>query len=93
MTSFGKTLDEMTTRERTDLIQLVAGALLASSESAEEAGDVQHARNSRCVACTLMGCWAELPDDQTDAVKVLLEQGMTLMNANALRTGSKEIKH
>ena len=93
MDSIAKTLNEMTVRERSDLIQFVAGALLASSEAAEDEGDLQYARNTKFVAYTLMGCSAELPGNEMDAAKTLLEQGMSLMHAYSLRAPQDETKH
>ena len=92
MDAIAKTLNEMTVQERSDLIQFVAGALLASSEAAEEEGDLQYARNTKFVAYTLMSCSTELPGGEMEAAKTLLEQGMSLMHAFSIRGGQSETK-
>jgi hypothetical protein len=75
----GRTLNEMTRRERSDMMVMVADALEAVAEEAEERGEVQSAQNSMCLARTVRGCAVDLAEHDLRAAELLLEQGITFV--------------
>lgn len=75
----GKTLDEMTRRERTNIISMVAQALEESAEEAQDIGDVRYAANSTCLAKTIRGFVGDLSQRELRAATILLEQGISLI--------------
>lgn len=74
-----RTLNEMTRRERSDMMVLVADALEAVAEEAQERGDTRSAQNSMCLALTVRGCAADLAVRDLRAAELLLEQGITFV--------------
>jgi hypothetical protein len=78
----GKTLIEMTNRERSNLIKTVATTLEVVASRAEERGDEITARNALCLAMTVMGCAVEAGRDLEPA-ELLLEQAITVIAQNS----------
>lgn len=73
----GRTLNEMSSGERHDMVSLVVNALESVAEDADGRGDHQSARNAIYLACSLRGCKIETSTDMLRAAEILLEQGIS----------------
>lgn len=86
----GKTLDEMTLRERSNIMSMVAEALEETAGQAQEIGDMRYAANSSCLAHTIRGLVSDLSPRELRAATILLEQGISLVASfeNRMRGGN-----
>ncbi|OWV97308.1 hypothetical protein ATY81_07635 [Rhizobium sp. R72] len=75
----GKTLDEMTLRERSSIMSMVAEALEVTAGQAQEIGDIRYVDNSTCLANTIRGLISDLSPHELRAATILLEQGISLV--------------
>ncbi|MEK1895336.1 MAG: hypothetical protein AAAB20_19030 [Rhizobium sp.] len=89
----GKTLDEMTLRERSDIMSLVAEALEETAGQAREIGDIRYAANSTCLAKTIRGLVSDLSPRELKAATILLEQGISLVASFEDRARSESTLH
>ncbi|CDM61667.1 MULTISPECIES: hypothetical protein [Rhizobium] len=89
----GKTLDEMTLRERSDIMSLVAEALEETAGQAREIGDIKYAANSTCLAKTIRGLASDLSPLELKAATILLEQGISLVASFEDRARSESSLH
>ncbi|SEH69464.1 hypothetical protein SAMN05216228_100631 [Rhizobium tibeticum] len=89
----GKTLDEMTLRERSDIMSLVAEALEETAGQAREIGDITYAANSTCLAKTIRGLVSDLSPLELKAATILLEHGISLVASFEDRARSESTLH
>jgi hypothetical protein len=61
------------------MMVMVADALEAVAEEAEERGDARSAQNSTCLARTVRGCAVDLGEGDLRAAELLLEHGITFV--------------
>jgi hypothetical protein len=81
----GRTLNEMTQVERSNMMVLVAQALDSVAEDAEDRGEEVSARNANYLAQTIRGCGTSSSIENRSAAELLLEQGITYVASLAER--------
>lgn len=86
MVGIPKTLEDMSMRERSGMLETVAGALEAVAEEAEDLGDIRFAAHSKCVACTIRGYTSNLAAQDIKSAELLLELGITLVQLSSTRS-------
>ncbi|EHK79148.1 hypothetical protein SM0020_04025 [Sinorhizobium meliloti CCNWSX0020] len=79
MRDSAKTLNEMTPRERANLMTLVADALEATADEAQEIGDDRFAANSISLARIISGCAEDVATMDLLAAELLLQHGISLI--------------
>jgi hypothetical protein len=89
----GRTLNEMTRRERSDMMAMVADALEAVAEEAQDRGDARSAQNSICLALTVRGCAVDLNERDLHTAELLLEQGITFVASISERLERTRVSH
>jgi hypothetical protein len=77
--SDAKTIEEMTVRERRDLLAAVADTLDQSAREASESGDEQFASNSHSLAHLIRASTEDLSRRELIAAELLLQQGMVMI--------------
>jgi hypothetical protein len=83
----------MTCSERTEMLTMVAAALEAAAEEAEDLGDAKMASNSTCLAATIRGCALGLAPRNLKAAELLLEQGIVLVHGYSMRSSRRSGLH
>ncbi len=89
----GKTLDEMTLRERANIMSTVVEALEDAAEQAQELGDIRYVANSTCLARTIRGLVSDLSPRELRAAAILLEQGINLIASFEDRMRAQHTQH
>lgn len=91
MVGIPMTLEDMSVRERSGMLETVAGALEAVAEEAEDQGDIRFAAQSKCVACTLRGYTDNLVAQDLKSAELLLELGITLVHLSSTRSADAAV--
>lgn len=86
MVGIPMTLEDMSARERSGMLDTVAGALEVVAEEAEDLGDIRFAAHTKCVACTLRGYTDNLGAQDLKSAELLLELGITLVHLSSTRS-------
>ncbi len=86
MVGIPMTLEDMSARERSGMLETVAGALEVVAEEAEDMGDIRFAAHSKCVACTIRGYTDNLGAKDLKSAELLLELGIKLVHLSSTRS-------
>jgi chemotaxis protein histidine kinase CheA len=76
-----KTLGEMTSDERSDLMDIIAEALEACADDADDAGDSRYVENSMSIAHTIRGMSGDMTMQELASAEQLLVHGVMMVRA------------